>query len=91
MTENEQLLKRLMTRQSTYNVIDWENERKEQIKNVRRISKYDLSISTYKRGGKSRRRGKKHVLNSISGANQGIDSKDIRAKMWQESVRNGPN
>ena len=29
MTENEQLLSRLMTRKSNYNVMDWENDRKE--------------------------------------------------------------
>jgi len=45
MQENEQLLKRLLNRQSNYNVFEWENARKMQVKNLKRISRYNLSIS----------------------------------------------
>jgi hypothetical protein len=38
------MLKRLQDRTSTYNVFAWENDRKQQVRTLRRISKYDLSI-----------------------------------------------
>ena len=44
MQDNEFMLKRLQDRTSTYNVFAWENDRKQQVRTLRRISKYDLSI-----------------------------------------------
>mmetsp|Transcript_6650 Transcript_6650/g.10688 ORF Transcript_6650/g.10688 Transcript_6650/m.10688 type:complete len:94 (-) Transcript_6650:1631-1912(-) len=92
MHENEQFLKRLQTRSSNYNVFEWEHDRKEQIKKLRRISKYDLSISTYRRG-RSKKRGKKFILSADHQdlTETALDSKDLRTKIWKESVRNGPN
>jgi hypothetical protein len=58
MQENEAMLKRLQNRGSVYNVTDWELERRDQVKNIKRICKYGLSIST-ERNRRSRRRGLK--------------------------------
>ena len=57
MTENEALLKRLQSRGSTYNISEWEKDRKQQMKDIKRICKYNPSISTKKQRGKSRQRG----------------------------------
>ena len=46
LIENEAMLKRLQNRQSSYNVWNWEVERKEQIKRVKQICMYPPTIST---------------------------------------------
>jgi hypothetical protein len=59
------MLKRLQARGSVYNVIGWEKERKQQIKDLKRICKYDLSISTKRQRGKSRGRAALNKLNLL--------------------------
>lgn len=60
--ENENLLKRLQEKQSCYNVIEWEIDRKKQIKMLKKICYYPPSMASQK----PRRRGKKR-------AQQGLD------------------
>ena len=56
--ENQYLLHRIQSKQSTYNVWSWENERKEQIKRIKQICHYPPSISkTRKYTKKSRKKG----------------------------------
>ena len=54
MRDNECFLKRLQNRKSTYNVFEWEHDRRNQIRDIKRICKYPLSISTKR----VRRKGK---------------------------------
>jgi hypothetical protein len=55
--ENENLLKRLQEKQSCYNVIEWEIDRKKQIKMLKKICYYPPSMASQK----PRRRGKKRA------------------------------
>ena len=52
MHDNEAMLKRLQQRQSTYNVMSWENERKQQVKLIKQICHYKPTM--LKRGGVKR-------------------------------------
>lgn len=52
--ENENILKRLQEKQSCYNVIDWELDRKKQIKMIKKICYYPPSLTK-----KSRLRSKR--------------------------------
>ena len=45
MIENEAMLKRLQQRQSNYDVQSWEVDRKNQIKQIKKICYYPPSIS----------------------------------------------
>jgi hypothetical protein len=53
--ENEQLLKRLQQAPATYNIFDWESQRKDQIKQIKNICYYPPSLLKKKRR-KSRKR-----------------------------------
>ena len=61
--ENESLLQRLQEANSTYNVYDWDNERKEAVKRVKNICYYEptckmsMQKKKYKRRAASTRRG----------------------------------
>ena len=101
--DNEQMLKRLQDRQSVYNVQTWESERKNQVKTLRRICKYGLSIAP-KTSRKSRRRGAKKSNNPLllgldtenyeGSIDQDVYSKDlsdIQTKHWHDSKYKGPN
>ena len=81
MTENEAMLKRLQSRGSVYNVTDWEVDRKKQVKDIKRISKYGLSIST--QPTRRRKRANKNYATE--------DLNDLQAKAWHESKYKGPN
>lgn len=52
MNDNEAMLKRLQSRQSNYNVMDWENDRKNQIRLIKQICHYKPSISKRKKAFK---------------------------------------
>lgn len=54
LNDNEAMLKRLQSRQSNYNVIDWENDRKNQIKLIKQICQYKPSITKSKKSFKKR-------------------------------------
>ncbi len=59
MEENEKLLERLQNRQSNYNVFEWENKRKLELQDIKRICKFDPTpiISSQRTNTKSRKRG----------------------------------
>jgi ribosomal protein S16 len=82
---NEQLLKRLQNRGPTYNVVEWEHDRKQQIKDIRRICKYNPTISTNRPRAKSRVKGGATRLNMLlgGGLKTDIDMRDLRNKFWR--------
>ena len=95
--DNEQMLRRLQDRQSVYNVQTWEHDRRNQIKTLKRISKYGLSIAP-KTSKKSRKRGTKKPENPLlagfeyenyeGSIDQNVFSKDlsdIQTRDWHES------
>jgi oligoendopeptidase F len=49
MVDNEAMLKRLQQRQSHYNVLSWEQERKNQVKMVKQLCHYKPSITRRKK------------------------------------------
>ena len=57
--ENEQMLQRLQAANSTYNVYEWDNQRKENVKRVKNICYYKPSLlkKTHRKGSRIRRRG----------------------------------
>jgi hypothetical protein len=57
LQENEAMLKRLQSRQSTYNVWNWELERKEQVKRVKQICMYPPNFSTKRGRFQKKKRG----------------------------------
>lgn len=67
--ENETFLKRLQEQGSHYNVYEWEQSRKDEIKRVKNICYYPPSIikKRMKRGRKSTRR---HTSNGYDSANE---------------------
>ena len=107
MMENDAFLKRLQNQQSNYNVFEWEHKRKDQVKNIQRICKYEPAMAMRSKRGSSRRRGgvaKKNVLllqalndhvystgEAELGAGPVPDPADLTKKMWYQSLRNGPN
>jgi len=63
MQENENLLKRLQEAGSTYNVFDWDNNRREQVKQIKNICYYAPSLLKKKtKRHKSRKRNSTRVL-----------------------------
>lgn len=79
MQENEALLRRLQSRESNYNVDSWVRDRRKQERQIRKLCKYEPSISTAKsfsniRRARRRTKERKNLMAMAAENNFGLEN-----------------